>query len=47
MKGIMSSTQRKHENEVAELQATVDKLLMVGVFYFSPFFTVFLNPKIA
>lgn len=29
MEGIMASMQRKHENEVADLHATVDRLLKV------------------
>lgn len=35
MEGIMASVQRKHENEVADLQATVDRLLKVSLFVVS------------
>uniref|UniRef100_A0A7N6F5U0 EF-hand domain-containing protein n=1 Tax=Anabas testudineus TaxID=64144 RepID=A0A7N6F5U0_ANATE len=31
MEGIMATVQRKHENEVADLQATIDRLLKVGL----------------
>lgn len=30
MEGIMTTMQRKHENEVADLHASVDRLLKVG-----------------
>lgn len=31
MEGILAALQRKHENEVADLQATVDRLLKVDL----------------
>lgn len=34
MDEIMSSLQRKHENEVADLHATVDRLLKVDIYIF-------------
>lgn len=30
MEGVTATMQRKHENEVADLHATVDRLLKVG-----------------
>lgn len=30
MEGIIATMQRKHKNELADLQATVDRLLKVG-----------------
>lgn len=30
MEGVLATVQRKHENKVADLRATVDRLLKVG-----------------
>lgn len=45
MEGIMATVQRKHKNEVADLQATVDRLLKVS-FLTQHMFTLFFHGKL-